>query len=95
MRCNSPGCWRVLFAFFGSPPPRPKVQLMLAMVGFGLCKGFYDSGIFASLYDCIEPHTRGAAVGLINMLAGAAARWGRCLSAISQLTAIIPARWKT
>jgi MFS family permease len=40
--------------------------LLLAMTGFGLCKGFYDSGIFASLYDVIEPRARGTAAGLMN-----------------------------
>ncbi len=40
--------------------------LLLAMSGFGLCKGFYDSGIFASLYDVIEPRARGTAAGLMN-----------------------------
>jgi len=40
--------------------------LLLAMTGFGLCKGFYDSGIFASLFDVIEPRARGAAAGLMN-----------------------------
>jgi MFS family permease len=48
-----------------------RLTLMLAMVCFGVCKGFYDSGIFASLYDCIEPRVRGAAAGLMNM-----AGWG-------------------
>ena len=32
--------------------------LLLAMTVFGLCKGFYDSGIFASLFDAIEPRAR-------------------------------------
>ena len=36
------------------------------MTAFGLCKGFYDSGIFASLYDAIEPRARGTAAGLMN-----------------------------
>jgi MFS family permease len=40
--------------------------LILAMTGFGLCKGFYDSGIFASLFDAIEPRARGTAAGLMN-----------------------------
>jgi MFS family permease len=40
--------------------------LLLAMTGFGVCKGFYDSGIFASLYDVIEPRARGSAAGLMN-----------------------------
>jgi nitrate/nitrite transporter NarK len=40
--------------------------LLLAMAAFGFCKGFYDSGIFASLYDVIEPRARGSAAGLMN-----------------------------
>jgi MFS family permease len=40
--------------------------LILAMTCFGICKGFYDSGIFASLYDTIEPRARGSAAGLMN-----------------------------
>ena len=43
-----------------------KSTLLFAMTGFGLCKGFYDSGIFASLYDAIEPRARGTAAGLMN-----------------------------
>jgi len=40
--------------------------LLIAMVCFGFCKGFYDSGIFASLFDVIEPRARGSAAGLMN-----------------------------
>jgi len=40
--------------------------LLFAMTCFGVCKGFYDSGIFASLYDVIEPRARGSAAGLMN-----------------------------
>jgi len=40
--------------------------LLVAMTGFGLCKGFYDSGIFASLYDVIDPRARGTAAGVMN-----------------------------
>ncbi len=40
--------------------------LIIAMICFGICKGFYDSGIFASLYDIIEPRARGTAAGLMN-----------------------------
>ena len=40
--------------------------LILAMTAFGACKGFYDSGIFASLFDAIEPRARGTAAGLMN-----------------------------
>ena len=40
--------------------------LLFAMTVFGLCKGFYDSGIFASLYDGIEARARGTAAGIMN-----------------------------
>jgi MFS family permease len=62
--------------------------LIAAMAVFGFCKGFYDSGIFASLYDTIEPRARGTAAGLINtvgwggaalgpLFVGLATRYGR------------------
>ena len=62
--------------------------LILAMSAFGVCKGFYDSGIFASLYDIIEPRARGTAAGLMNTIGwgggalgpifvGAVSRFGR------------------
>ncbi len=40
--------------------------LLIAMTVFGFCKGFYDSGIFASLFDSIEPRARGTAAGIMN-----------------------------
>lgn len=40
--------------------------LMAAMTAFGLCKGCYDAGIFASLYDLIEPRARASAAGVMN-----------------------------
>jgi MFS family permease len=40
--------------------------LVVAMVLFGIGKGFYDSGIFAALYDTIEPRARGTAAGIMN-----------------------------
>jgi MFS family permease len=43
-----------------------QTTLILAMTAFGLCKGLYDSGIFASLFDAIEPRARGTAAGLMN-----------------------------
>ena len=42
--------------------------LLFAMAAFGWCKGFYDSGIFASLYDAVEPRARGTAAGLMNFI---------------------------
>ncbi len=43
-----------------------QTTLIIAMTIFGLCKGFYDSGIFASLFDTIEPRARGTAAGIMN-----------------------------
>lgn len=40
--------------------------LLLAMTIFGLCKGLYDSNIFAALYDQIPPPARATAAGLMN-----------------------------
>ena len=40
--------------------------LLLAMTVFGFCKGFYDSGIFAAVYEAVEPRARGTAAGLMN-----------------------------
>jgi MFS family permease len=42
--------------------------LLAAMTAFGFCKGCYDSGIFASLYDVIEPRARATAAGMMNMV---------------------------
>jgi MFS family permease len=36
------------------------------MVFFGLCKGLYDSNIFAALFDHIPPEARATAAGLMN-----------------------------
>jgi MFS family permease len=43
-------------------------SLVAAMVGFGLCKGFYDGGIFASLFDAVAPDRRATAAGLMNFV---------------------------
>jgi MFS family permease len=40
--------------------------LLAAMFCFGACKGFYDSNIFASIYDLVHPRVRGSAAGLMN-----------------------------
>ena len=41
-------------------------SLIFAMACFGICKGFYDSGIFASVFDLVPPEARGTAAGLMN-----------------------------
>jgi len=54
-------------------------SLVGAMTLFGLCKGLYDSNIWASLYDVIPASRRGSGVGLMNMVAwggGALGSWG-------------------
>jgi MFS family permease len=40
--------------------------LLTAMTCFGICKGLYDSNIFASLYDAVEPRARSTAAGIMN-----------------------------
>lgn len=45
--------------------------LLASMALFGLCKGLYDSNIFASLYDVVQPRARATAAGLMNT-----AGWG-------------------
>jgi MFS family permease len=42
--------------------------LFFTMSCFGICKGLYDSNIFASLYDSIEPRARSSAAGVMNTL---------------------------
>ncbi len=42
--------------------------LLASMIGFGLCKGAYDSNIFASLYDLVPARNRAASAGLLNSL---------------------------
>jgi MFS family permease len=41
-------------------------SLLVCMTVVGLCKGLYDSNIFASLYDVVEPRARASAAGLMN-----------------------------
>lgn len=40
--------------------------MIFAMTCYGFCKGIYDSNIFASLYDVIEPRARATAAGIMN-----------------------------
>ncbi len=42
--------------------------LLVTMSCFGICKGLYDSNIFASLYDTVEPRVRSSAAGAMNTL---------------------------
>ena len=40
--------------------------MLAAMTLFGFCKGLYDSNIWASVYDVIEPRVRGTVTGVMN-----------------------------
>jgi MFS family permease len=40
--------------------------LLVTMSLFGLCKGIYDSNIFAAIFDVVESRARGTAAGLMN-----------------------------
>ncbi|MFZ4726086.1 MAG: MFS transporter [Paludibacter sp.] len=44
-------------------------MIYLALTVFGLFRGIYDSGIYSSLYEIIEPRYRSTATGLILMFA--------------------------
>ena len=47
----------------------PTLSILLpAMICFGLCKGVYDGGIFASAFDLVAPDKRASAAGLMNMI---------------------------
>jgi len=40
--------------------------LLIVMSLFGLCKGLYDSNIFAAIFDVVDPRARGSAAGIMN-----------------------------
>ena len=42
--------------------------LIAAMVCFGFCKGGYDGGIFASVFDLVTPLERASVAGMMNMI---------------------------
>jgi len=77
--------------------------LIGAMIGFGYCKGVYDSNIWASLHDVVRPECRATAVGIMNSLgwlggglaplaiAAASQRFGMgaCLSATSMIYLLV------
>jgi len=42
--------------------------LIVALIAWGLFKGFYDANIFASVYDVIRPEARGTAAGFMNSI---------------------------
>jgi MFS family permease len=41
---------------------------LVALTVWGLCKGVYDSNVFASIFDVTPPEARGTAAGLMNMV---------------------------
>lgn len=43
-------------------------SVKLGLIALGLCKGVYDSNIWASLYDVVPPSRRSTSVGLMNMI---------------------------
>ena len=51
---------------FGFASTRRVPTLIEMMIFFGLCKGLYDSNIFASVYDFIDPRARSSAAGIMN-----------------------------
>ncbi len=74
--------------------------LLWAMTFFGLCKGFYDSNIFASLFDVIEPRARATAAGIMNsvgwgggalgpLAVGIATKYGRHANAVDNMSEAI------
>ena len=46
------------------------------MACFGFCKGAYDGGIFASVFEFVEPGQRASVVGLMNLLGWGAGALG-------------------
>ena len=55
-----------------------KAMIYLGMAGFGFFRGIFDTNIYASLYDVIEPRFRSSASGVMIMFAflfGAFSPW--------------------
>jgi MFS family permease len=50
--------------------------LIIAMTAFGICKGFYDSNIFAAIYDVVDPSVRASAAGIMNTVGWAGGALG-------------------
>jgi MFS family permease len=55
------------FVFFCGITPDLDL-LTVCLICLGLCKGIYDSNIWASLYDVVPPSRRSTSVGLMNMI---------------------------
>ena len=91
-------CGAAFVAIVGLTPDVP--TLLVAMSLFGLCKGIYDSNIFASLYDVVEPRARATAAGIMNtvgwgggalgpLAVGIATKYGRHKSEIQNMSEAI------
>lgn len=59
---------------------------VIGMCGFGLCRGLYDSNLFAVLFDVIEPRYRSSAVGAMLAIAFLAAGFAPWLLGIAKET---------
>ena len=55
------------FVFLCSQTRSPSM-LAGALIAWGLCKGFYDANIFASMFDVMPAEARGTAAGVMNMI---------------------------
>jgi MFS family permease len=42
--------------------------LIVSLILWGVCKGFYEANIFASVFDVVGPEARGTATGFMNMM---------------------------
>ncbi|MFN7997996.1 MAG: MFS transporter [Bryobacteraceae bacterium] len=42
--------------------------LIVSLILWGICKGFYEANIFASIFDVVRPEARGTATGFMNMM---------------------------
>ena len=62
----------VPFVFMAGKAGSP-LMIFVLLAFWGICKGIYDSNIFAAVYDVIRPEARGMAAGLMNLLAWAGA----------------------
>jgi MFS family permease len=91
-------CGAAFVGFVGLTHDVP--TLLVSMSLFGLCKGIYDSNIFASLYDVVEPRARATAAGIMNtvgwgggalgpLAVGIATQYGRHEKAIDNMSEAI------
>jgi MFS family permease len=42
--------------------------LIVSLILWGVCKGFYEANIFAAVFDVVGPEARGTATGFMNMM---------------------------